>query len=103
MAKGVIIMAIEINNILQVGNAAELYNAKDKKVQNIDGAAPSSSDTVNISGSGLFIENLKNQLDNADSLSASRISEIRNSISSGVYADSPKIAGSILNVIDTVI
>ncbi|RZD16186.1 MAG: hypothetical protein EVJ46_08340 [Candidatus Acididesulfobacter guangdongensis] len=96
-------MAIEINNILPVGNAADVYKAKDKKVQNIDGAAPSSSDTVNISGSGLFIENLKNQINNADSLSISKISDIRNSINGGAYADSSKIAGGILNFINTVI
>jgi flagellar biosynthesis anti-sigma factor FlgM len=102
MAKGVV-MAIEINNILQVGNAAEVYKAKDKTVQNIDGAAAPSSDTVNISGSGLFIENLKNQINNADSLNISKISDIRSSIAGGAYADSSKIAGGILNFINTII
>jgi len=96
-------MAIEINNILQVGNAAEVYKTKDKKVQNIEGVAPSSSDTVNISGSGLFIENLKNQINNADSISVSKANEIRNGINGGTYADSSKIAGGILNFINTLI
>ena len=102
MAKGEF-MAIEINNILRVGNAAEVYKAKDKTIQNTDGAAVPSSDTVNISGSGLFIENLKNQINNADSLSISKISNIRSSIAGGAYADSSKIAGGILNFINTII
>jgi anti-sigma28 factor (negative regulator of flagellin synthesis) len=96
-------MAIEINNILQAGSAAEVYNTKDKKVQNIDNIVPASSDTVNISGGGLFIENLKNKINNADSISISKASDIQNSIKTGTYTDSSKIAGGILNFINTVV
>ncbi|MCL5673537.1 MAG: flagellar biosynthesis anti-sigma factor FlgM [Deltaproteobacteria bacterium] len=97
-------MAIEINSILPNNNSSDVYKTKEKALKNIDnsGSVPADSINISISDSGMFIENIKNQINNAGTANVSKINDIQNNINAGTYADSSKIAAGIINLINII-
>ncbi|MHB1664703.1 MAG: flagellar biosynthesis anti-sigma factor FlgM [bacterium] len=95
-------MAIEINSILPNNNSSDVYKTKEKTSKNISNSGSVQADSINISDSGMFIENMKNQINNTGALNASKINDIQSNINAGTYADSAKIAGGIINFINII-
>lgn len=95
-------MAIEINSILPNNNSSNVYKTKEKVLKNIGNSGSVPADSINISDSGMFIENIKNQINNAGAANVSKINDIQNNINAGTYADSSKIADGIINLINII-
>ncbi len=95
-------MAIEINSILPSNNSSDVYKTKEKVSKNISNSGSVPADSINISDSGMFIENIKNQINNAGAVNVFKINGIQSNINAGTYADSSKIAAGIINLINIV-
>lgn len=91
-------MAIQITGVSPVvSETPQNNNAKKNDSVSKAGEGASGSFKVNISGDASFLSYIKQAVETGGTAGQARLGEIKRQVASGNYADSSKIAGSLIS------
>lgn len=91
-------MAIQISGVSPVlSETPQNNNSKKKESVSKSGEEASGSIKVNISGDASFLSFIKQSVESAGTAGQSKLDGIKQQVAAGNYADSSKIAESIIN------